>query len=144
MKLDSILAYKGSTVLTIQPDATVAGLVAMLAEHQVGAFVVSTDGATVAGIVSERDVVRALAHGPAVLEQPVSSIMSAEVMCATPQTDLIQLAALMTNERIRHVPVTDADDRLVGIVSIGDVVKSRLTELEEQHQALIGYITQGG
>lgn len=144
MKLANILSSKGTAVLTIHPDASVAGLIAMLAEHGVGAFVVSPDGSRIAGIVSERDVVRALAHGPQVLEHPVSSIMTADVMCATAETSTDDLASLMTNERIRHVPIVDDEGALTGIVSIGDVVKSRLGELEGEREALVGYITNGG
>ncbi len=143
MRLATILANKGGTVLTIHPDASVTGLLAMLAEHHVGALVVSDDERHVHGIVSERDVVRALASGTSALDAPVSSIMSTEVFCASPEASVDELAALMTNERIRHVPITDEDDLLVGLVSIGDVVKSRLGELEVETTALVGYITHG-
>lgn len=144
MRLSNILDAKGSTVHTIHPDALVSGLVAVLAEVGVGALVVSEDGRTIAGIVSERDVVRALATDPGILEQPVSAIMTTEVTCAGPDDSVEELAVAMTEQRVRHVPVLDDEDHLVGIVSIGDVVKSRLDELNGEREALVGYITQGG
>ena len=144
MRLSAILANKGANVLTIHPDASIAGLVAMLAEHGIGAFVVSDDGIGITGIVSERDVVHALARGAHTLEDPVSTIMSTEVFAATPDNSVDELAALMTEHRIRHVPITDEHGNLAGLVSIGDVVKSRLGELEGEREALVDYITKGG
>jgi CBS domain-containing protein len=144
VQLTTILSTKGSTVITIHPEASIAGLVAMLAEHSVGALVVSPDGSTIAGIVSERDVVRALNHGGAVLDAPVASIMTAQVHCAPPTASIDELMHLMTERRIRHVPITGDTGDLIGIVSIGDVVKSRLGELEGERAALLDYITRGG
>jgi CBS domain-containing protein len=144
MQLSTIIAAKGDFVATIQPDATVADLIAMLSEHAVGALVVSADGRRITGIVSERDVVRALAHGPAVLQHPVATIMTAQVFCASPETHVDELMHLMTDKRVRHVPVTDQEGLLLGIVSIGDVVKSRLGELEGERAALMEYVTRGG
>lgn len=143
MQLSSIIASKGDFVATIQPDATVSDLVAMLAEHGVGALVVSADGRTIHGIVSERDVVRAIAHGPSALDQPVASIMTSRVYSAPPEAQTDELMHLMTDKRVRHVPVTDVEGHLLGIVSIGDVVKSRLGELEHERAALLEYITHG-
>ena len=143
MQLSSILAAKGSAVYTIQPDATIADLVALLAEHGTGALVVSVDGRTITGIVSERDVVRALQHGPGILERPVASIMTTRVHCAPPDGHVDELMHVMTRRRVRHVPVTDADGVLLGLVSIGDVVKTRLSELEDERAALADYITRG-
>lgn len=144
MQLTTILSTKGSAVITIHPEASIAGLVAMLAEHSVGALVVSSDGSTISGIVSERDVVRALNHGSAVLNAPVASIMTAQVHCAPPTASIDELMHLMTERRIRHVPITGDTGDLIGIVSIGDVVKSRLSELEDERAALMDYITRGG
>ncbi len=144
MQLTTILSTKGSAVITIHPEASIAGLVAMLAEHSVGALVVSSDGSTISGIVSERDVVRALNHGSAVLDAPVASIMTAQVHCAPPTASIDELMHLMTERRIRHVPITGDTGDLIGIVSIGDVVKSRLSELEDERAALMDYITRGG
>jgi CBS domain-containing protein len=141
MQVAKILARKGADVFTIEPDATVAIAVAELGARRVGALIVSSDGTTVAGIVSERDVVRRLADlGPAVLDQPVSSVMTAEVVTCTPAATTEELMGVVTERRIRHVPVLD-DDRLTGIVSIGDVVAARVRELEEEAQLLHDYIS---
>ena len=141
MKLSSILAAKGAFVATVQPDATIAELIALLAEHKVGALVVSADGRTITGIVSERDVVRALTHGAVVLDHPVASIMTTAVYCAPLDTHIDELMHLMTAKRVRHIPVVDGEGHLIGIVSIGDVVKSRMGELEGERAALMTYIT---
>jgi CBS domain-containing protein len=143
MQLSTIIAAKGGFVATIQPDATVGDLVAMLAEHGVGALVVSADGRTITGIVSERDVVRAMTHGAESLARPVASIMTTHVFCAPPDAHIDELMHVMTEKRVRHIPVTDSDVVLLGIVSIGDVVKSRLGELEGERAALLEYITKG-
>jgi CBS domain-containing protein len=116
-------------------------LLAILAEHQVGAVVVSDDGTSVDGIASERDIVRALAlRGAAVLSEPVTAICTADVHTVTPQTPLDEVARMMTERRVRHAPVV-AGGGLGGIVSIGDVVKSRIDELETERAALTDYIT---
>jgi CBS domain-containing protein len=141
MQVAKILARKGADVFTIEPDATVAVAVAVLGERHVGALIVSSDGTTVAGIVSERDVVRRLAElGPAVLDQPVSAVMTAEVVTCTPAATTEELMGVVTERRIRHVPVLE-DDRLTGLVSIGDVVAARVRELEEEAQLLHDYIS---
>ena len=145
MKLELVLQTKGDNVETITPDTSVAELVARLTELKLGALVVSTDGRTVAGIVSERDVVKSLGRqGPQILDEPVSTIMSKSVQCARPDGLTTELMELMTTSRIRHVPVLDDDQHLIGIVSIGDVVKSRLGELEDERNALVQYVTVGG
>jgi CBS domain-containing protein len=126
----------------VPPEATVAQLIARLAEHRVGALVVSSDGVTIAGIVSERDVVRAMADGPDTFARSVASIMTTTVYSAPPDAHVDELMHLMTDKRVRHIPVTDPDGALLGIVSIGDVVKSRLDELESERSALLDYITQ--
>lgn len=143
MHLSTILAAKGGSVVTIAPEATVAELVALLAEHGIGAVVVSEDGSAIAGIVSERDVVRSLAGTTAALDEPVAGIMTRTVYCAPPEATVEDLMHLMTERRVRHIPVTDAQGALQGIVSIGDVVKARLGELEGERAALLGYITSG-
>lgn len=144
MQLAAILASKGDFVATITPEQNVADVVAMLTDISVGALVVSDDGRSIAGIVSERDVVRALASGASALTNSVASIMTHQVYCAPTDASVDDLMHLMTDRRIRHVPITDADGLLLGIVSIGDVVKSRLSELEGERAALLDYITQGG
>jgi CBS domain-containing protein len=141
--ISDILRGKGSNVVTVTPDATVEFLINMLAEHRIGAVVVSEDGAAVEGIVSERDVVRALAdRGIAVLAETVGQICTRDVSTATPSTRVADLRQVMTDGRFRHVPVV-TDGRLQGIVSIGDVVKSSMSELESEREALANYITSG-
>ncbi|MDQ3113094.1 MAG: CBS domain-containing protein [Actinomycetota bacterium] len=139
MHIKDVLQRKGGTVVTISPDAPVSELVHVLGEHNIGAVVVSGDGTTVEGIVSERDVVRQLARSGDALAAPVSTIMTREVSSCTPQATIDELMHLMTEHRIRHVPVV-VDGRLTGIVSIGDVVKMRIGELEFEREQLSTYI----
>jgi CBS domain-containing protein len=144
MFVQSILAAKGADVATIAPEATVRDAVALLNERKVGALVVSTDGRRIDGILSERDVVRGLgAHAAAALDLSVSDLMTRDVTTCAYKDTLEQLMWLMTDQRVRHLPVADADGLLAGIVSIGDVVKHRLGQLESENQALYEYITQG-
>ena len=143
MRINEVLAGKPlKDVITIGPDATVRELVALLAEYNVGALVVSHDGATVAGIVSERDVVRRLHDDEATLDLPVSSIMTADVETCTGDQNVNDLMQIMTSRRFRHLPVV-AEGRLTGIVSIGDVVKHRMSELEFERDQLDHYVHQG-
>jgi CBS domain-containing protein len=144
MKLATILAGKGSHVVTIAPSANIRELLSLLAEHKVGALVVSTDGTSISGIVSERDVVRAFSNSDNPYNDSVSSIMTSEVFVAPPEAHVDELMEIMTSRRVRHIPVTDETGGLLGIVSIGDIVKSRLGELESEKEALLGYITNGG
>ena len=143
MRIADIVRSKGSQVATVTVTTTVTGLLAELAVHNIGAMVViGPDG--MVGIVSERDVVRHLhEHGPELLRRPVTDIMSEVAVTCRPDDLIDDLAALMTNNRVRHVPVLD-NGRLVGIVSIGDVVKNRMEELQAERQQLQAYITQGG
>jgi CBS domain-containing protein len=141
MRITDVLRGKGTSVVTVRPDSPITELLDLLAHHGVGALVVSTDGSTVEGIVSERDVVRHLQrHGSALLDSPVSDIMTKEVHTAAPDADLEDLMRLMTERRFRHVPVT-VDGALTGIVSIGDVVKHRIDELQSERDQLTAYIT---
>ena len=142
MRIADVLRGKGGAVVTINPDATVAELLAGLANHNIGAMVVAgPDG--VKGIVSERDVVRQLhTHGASVLSRPVEDIMTSVVSTCTKEDTVDSLTLLMTENRVRHVPVLE-DGKLIGIVSIGDVVKTRMQELESEHEQLQSYITQG-
>jgi|ERR1039458_5760979 CBS domain-containing protein len=141
MKISTLLARKGTSVATIAGDAAVSEAVAELRSHRIGALVVSTDGEHIEGIVSERDVVRGLAdRGGELLDEPVSSIMTSTVFTCTPEDDADSLMAVMTERRIRHVPV-ETDGLLAGIVSIGDVVKSRIDALEKDRKELTDYIT---
>ena len=141
MRISDVLRVKGTQVVTVTPDTTVRHLVAVLAENRIGAVVVSRDGSAVDGIVSERDVVQALARqGAAVMSEPVTAIYTADVHTVTPQTPIEELMRMMTERRVRHTPVV-VDGRLQGIVSIGDVVKIRVGELETERAALTDYIT---
>ena len=136
MRISDVLRVKGTQVLTVTPDTKVRRLVAVLAEHRIGAVVVSSDGTAVDGIVSERDIVQALARrGAAVMSEPVTAIYTAEVHTVTPQTPIEDVMRLMTERRVRHAPVV-ADGGLQGIVSIGDVVKWRLDEKTQENAVL--------
>ena len=140
MRISDVLRAKPShDVITINPDASVRELIALLAEHNVGALIVSTDGSTLDGIVSERDVVRRLHGDDAVLDGAVSSIMTAVVETCDEETLLDDLMKTMTERRIRHVPVVK-DDRIAGIISIGDVVKHRIDQLEFERDQLDHYV----
>ncbi|MEV0228766.1 CBS domain-containing protein [Nonomuraea sp. NPDC050786] len=140
MLIGTILRAKGSDVATVAPGATVRELLTTLAERNIGAVVVSTDGSTIEGIVSERDVVRRLHdRGPAILDGPVSAIMTTEVRTVGPGENVDSLRQIMTMQRFRHMPVVE-NGRLVGIVSIGDVVKSAIEELETEKASLVDYL----
>ena len=141
MLISDVLRAKGTQVITVTPDTTVRQLVAVLAEHRIGAVVVSHDGIAVDGIASERDVVQELARrGAAVMSAPVTAIYTAQVHTVTPQSPIEEVMRMMTERRVRHAPVV-ADGGLQGIVSIGDVVKIRLGELQAERTALSDYIT---
>ena len=142
MNVQDILNTKGSGVHTVTPDTSVSDLLTRLREHGVGALVVSADGSTIDGIVSERDVVRGLADsGTSLLDQQVRDVCTTTVTTCSATDSTEQLMALMSEKRIRHLPITDSSSSLVGIVSIGDVVKSRLTELESEAAQLRDYVT---
>ncbi len=144
MNVQSILAGKGADVATIGHVASLSDAAAVLRDRGVGALVVSDDGRHIDGIVSERDVVRALAaHGASALGRTVGSAMSANVVTCRSDDSVEALMISMTERRIRHLPVVDDDGLLAGIVSIGDVVKSRLSELETENQALVEYLHHG-
>jgi CBS domain-containing protein len=136
MQVSGLLAGKGSDVVTVAPDTPVERVAAHLAQHRIGAVVVSADGSAIDGIVSERDIVRALAdQGAGALEQAASTIMTSEVVTCEPATTVEELMGLMTERRIRHIPVV-TDGGLSGIVSIGDVVKNRIEEVELEQGVL--------
>jgi len=142
MRISNVLRSKGATVATITPETSVAGLLTELSVRNIGAMVVvSPDG--LVGIVSERDVVRMLHEiGAELLRRSVSEIMTTLVATCSPDDTVDSVSALMTKNRVRHVPVV-INGRLAGIVSIGDVVKTRMEELEREQQQLQAYITQG-
>jgi CBS domain-containing protein len=142
MRISDVLGAKAiKDVITISPDATVRELLGMLAQHNVGALIVSSDGSAVDGIVSERDVVRHLLDSDDILDGAVSAIMTAEVQTTAPDTHLDDLRVLMTERRIRHVPVV-TEGRLTGIISIGDVVKAAMDQLQFERDQLDSYVHQ--
>ena len=140
MDVETILRSKGRAVATIRPDDTVGAAVEALVSGNIGALVASEDGETVDGIISERDIVHALArHGVALLGLSVAEVMTRSVVTCDPTEGVAELMAEMTNRRIRHLPVV-RDGRLCGIVSIGDVVKNRLDEIEYEARSLRSFI----
>jgi CBS domain-containing protein len=142
MRIGDVLNAKPShEVVTIGPDAGVRELVAKLAEHNVGALIVSSDGTTLEGIVSERDVVRHLHSDGTVINNTVSAIMTAVVETCDEDTNVDELMKIMTERRIRHVPVVH-DGKVVGVISIGDVVKHRIDQLEFERDQLDSYVHQ--
>ncbi|MBH0779176.1 CBS domain-containing protein [Nocardia bovistercoris] len=140
MRITEILRRKGSAVTTVTPATPVRLLLAVLAEHNIGAVVVSPDGVAITGIVSERDVVRHLhRRGAELLDAAVSEIMTTDVRVCAPDDLVDGLRRVMTEHRVRHLPVVSGGE-LVGIVSIGDVVKSALSELTTERQQLVNYV----
>lgn len=143
MRVADLLRTKGSEVATVPPKVSVTGLLDDLARYNVGALLVVDETGTLVGIVSERDVVRRLnERGAALLTAPVDEIMTSAVVTCSSTDGVDSLAEVMTERRIRHMPVVD-EGRLVGIVSIGDVVKSRIQQLESDREQLESYIAQG-
>jgi CBS domain-containing protein len=142
MRIADILKAKpDATVITIGPDAGVRELLGLLAEHNVGALIVSADGESLDGIVSERDVVRHLHHDGTVVNNTVSAIMTELVETCEPGDQLDDLMEIMTRRRIRHVPVVSGG-KLAGIISIGDVVKHKMSQLEFERDQLDSYVHQ--
>jgi CBS domain-containing protein len=141
MRITDVLRVKGTRVVTVTPDTTVRQLLTVLAEHGIGAVIVSADGTSIDGIASERDIVRAFAkRGASAMSEPVTAIYTPEVHTVTPDTQIEEVMRMMTERRVRHAPVV-LDGSLRGIVSIGDVVKNRIDELETERAALTDYIT---
>ncbi|CAN5697679.1 CBS domain-containing protein [soil metagenome] len=141
VRVSVILQRKGTQVVTISPNATLSSAAQVMAEHNIGALLVSADGRGLEGIISERDLVCQLGRqGVACLERPVAETMTAEVATCSPETTVDELMVTMTDRHIRHLPVL-ADGAVAGIVSIGDVVKSRLDELEVRAQTMEQYVT---
>jgi len=139
MQVSDILKAKGSAVVTAPPGLSVTEALAILAEKRIGSILIMEEGG-IAGILSERDIVRALAkNGPACLQGPVSQLMTARVVTCAPQQTIAEVMQLMTEGRFRHVPVV-AGARLAGMVSIGDVVKWRLEEAEEEVRQMTAYV----
>lgn len=143
MRVADILRQKGDDVATIAPSATLAEAAQVLSVRRIGALVVSVDGARIEGILSERDIVRQLAEwGAAALGTSVAEAMTVEVRTCATSDSVDELMAVMTEHRIRHLPVA-VDDQLAGLVSIGDVVKRRVEQLETETQQLTEYIQTG-
>lgn len=143
MLVSDILKTKGTNVVTVAPDTPVGTAVATLAEKRIGCIVVTTDGGALSGILSERDVVRMLAEqGGDVLDEPVSALMTHKVVTCVPSQTIAEVMEMMTSGRFRHVPVVQ-DGRLAGMISIGDVVKFRLEETEEEVRQLAAYVAGG-
>ena len=141
MIIEAILKSKGSEVRTIEPSATVAETLQRMRDERVGALVVSEDGTSIAGIISDRGIMHAIADcGVEVLGERIGSVMARKVFTCFPHDRVSAIMALMTNQRIRHIPVVDSDGRLCGIVSIGDVVKHQLDEMQREVDAMREYI----
>lgn len=139
MRIADVLRNKGTGVVTVGPSATVTELITALTDHNIGALPV-VDGGHLVGIVSERDVVRRLhANGPSALSATVADLMTTGVVTCAPDDDAAGLAGIMTERRFRHLPVV-VDGELVGIVSIGDLVKARIDMLEQEREQLQSYI----
>lgn len=141
MRISEVLRRKGHDVVTLTTEATIADVVAVLVQHGIGVTVIRDDDGTVAGIVSERDVIRHV-HGGGAPGQAVTTIMSSPVLTCAPADEIEQLAQVMTTERVRHLPVVE-DGELIGIVSIGDIVKQRLDELQHERDQLVNYVQAG-
>jgi CBS domain-containing protein len=140
MTVKTIMSRKGNNVVTIEPTATLSSAVATLAEHRIGAVIITSADRQVAGILSERDIVRALAQrGAAALDETVGQIMTRKVVTCTEADTVGNIMELMTGGKFRHLPVVERG-RLAGVISIGDVVKYRLEEMEHESQALRDYI----
>lgn len=143
MLVKSILKGKGSDVVDIAPELTVLAATAVLCDHRIGAVLVRDAAKAIVGVLSERDIVRALANtGPEILKKKVSDLMTRQVVTCLPGDTVDHVMGLMTDKRIRHVPVLEGG-KLLGIVSIGDVVKHKIAEAEMEAQALKKYITTG-
>ena len=142
MQISNILAKKGSSVFTVKPDQTVRDVVKLLVDNRIGAVVIVDGTGRPVGIVSERDIVRELAQNEHVLNEPVSRVMTIDVIIARPGDDLKAVSKTMTVKRFRHLPVMDHHE-LVGIISIGDVVKAQLDEYEGEIETLQTRVEKG-
>jgi CBS domain-containing protein len=142
MHIETILAVKGKEVSTIEPGARVGEAMQRMRRERIGALVISSDGASIHGIISDRGIMHAIAdRGTEVLDQPIHTIMATQVVTCSPRDRVSSIMALMTERRIRHIPVVQEDGRLYGIVSIGDVVKHRLDEIQSEAEAMREYIS---
>ena len=143
MNVEYILARKGREVKTVRPNISLGDALQRLRAERIGALVVSETGADLVGILSDRDILDAIAdHGADVLGESVGSVMTARVFTCSRDARVSAIMALMTDRRIRHVPVVDEDGRLCGMISIGDVVKQRLDDIQSEADALREYVTK--
>jgi CBS domain-containing protein len=143
MNVESVINSKGSSVVTARPDVPVSQIAKLLSDAGIGAVVISADNARVLGILSERDIVRAIAEqGDQALTLPASDLMTRDVVTCNPADHVAELMGIMTKRRIRHLPVV-SEGTLSGIISIGDVVRCRVQEIESEAEALRTYVTQG-
>lgn len=140
MRINEVIQSKGSSVITARTGQSVAELISLLNDNRIGAVVVTDDGETVTGVAGERDVVRALAeHGAGALEKAIGEVMGSEVHTCKPDDDVADVAGAMTEHRSRHVPVME-EGHFMAIVSIGDIVKSRIDQLESERGHLVNYL----
>jgi CBS domain-containing protein len=143
MRVDVILRHKGNDVLSISPERTVQEAADLLAKHKIGALLVREKGGTIQGVISERDIVRGFAVNKGkVLSKSVADLMTSPVVTCSPLDTLDAIMDVMTNKRVRHIPVME-DGELKGIITIGDVVKHRMSEIETESDALRQYISAG-
>jgi CBS domain-containing protein len=143
MRIDGILRTKGHQVIAVAPHALLVDAAELLHEHRIGALVVTDRSDQLIGIVSERDIIATIAtHGQDALDMQVEQVMSRDVVVCSPNDTVEQLMTVMTQRRFRHLPVVE-NGKLTGIVSIGDVVKRRISEISDEADALHGYLTQG-
>lgn len=143
MLVSQILGQKGAVIFSCSPQETIAAAAQRLNDHRIGAMIVLDANDDVAGIISERDIVRALAEaGALALTSPVASFMSRDIVYAEPKESIDLLLSRMTDRRIRHLPVCK-EGKLLGVVSIGDLVKARIAETEAEAEGLKAYIAQG-
>ncbi len=141
MRIQELLRGKGFEVTTVRPSAPVAEAVSLLKHHNLGSLVVTDEDGRIVGIVTERDIVRRLADGADFLSGPVADVMTGEVLTCRTDQSVQALMATMTERRIRHLPVVGRSGELTGIVSIGDLVKSYITEVEFERDQLQGYVS---
>lgn len=142
MKIRTVLTTKSAQILSVRPENSISEAIAMLAQYNIGAVIVLDEAGKLAGILSERDVMRAIANDANVLNQPVSGVMTSKVITGRPQDDLQSVMITMTERRFRHLPIMD-DDTLIGIISIGDVVKAQMDDYQGKIDTLHIQITEG-
>ena len=142
MNVDAILSVKGRQVSTVVPGTPVTEVVQRMRKERIGAFVISEDGQRIQGIISDRGIMHAIADGGVgVMEEPIDTIMARQVVTCRPTESVGAIMGLMTERRIRHLPVVGEDGLMCGLISIGDVVKSRLDEVQREAEAMREYIS---